>query len=86
MFTHERVDVLCVEFVAVHHSEQPVLLAPPMGLQLLSHRGQVFPSQVYLTAVQRPHRLATMVQRPLVLDDVVTQQRHIPASAVVAHD
>ena len=81
----QRSDVLGEHLLARHDPEQ----ACSSPCQCEASSVAVSPSRrrapVQVAAVDRAHSLPTEVGGTLVLRDVVAQQRHLPAPAVVAH-
>ena len=85
MLAHQRSYVLGEHLLARHDPEQPGFLTLPVEGQFGRHLAQQVACTVEVAAVDRAHGLPTEVGGTLVLRDVVAQQRHLPAPAVVAH-
>ena len=81
----QRSDVLGEHLLARHDPEQACFLSLPVRGQFGRRLAQQVACTVQVAAVDRAHSLPTEVGGTLVLRDVVAQQRHLPAPAVVAH-
>jgi hypothetical protein len=68
-----------------HDPEQPGFLTLPVGGQFGRHLAQQVACMAQVAAVDRAHGLPSEVGGTLVFRDVVAQQRHLAAPAVVAH-
>jgi hypothetical protein len=81
----ERLDVGGVLRLLAHHREDPVLLALPVAGQLGEELVEEPPRLVEREVVQGAYGVPAERRGPLVLGDVVPDQRHLTAAAVVAH-
>ena len=81
----QRSYVLGEHLLARHDPEQPGFLTLPVRGQFGRHLAQQVTCTAQVAAIDRAHGLPTEVGGTLVLRDVVAQQRHLPAPAVVAH-
>jgi hypothetical protein len=81
----QRSYVLGEHLLARHDPEQPGFLTPPVRGQFGRHLAQQVTCMAQVAAIDRAHGLPTEVGGTLMLRDVVAQQRHLPAPAVVAH-
>ena len=81
----QRSDVLGEHRLARHDPKQPGFLTLPVRGQFGRHLAQQVACTAQVAAVDRTHGVPTEVGGTLVLRDVVAQQRHLPAPAVVAH-
>jgi hypothetical protein len=81
----ERGDVAGELLLALHDREDAVLLTLPVGCESDRHLVDAPTRLVEVAGVDRPDRVAAEVGDPLVLRDVVTDQGHVAAAAVVTH-
>jgi hypothetical protein len=86
VFDNERCDVIGVLlFSRCHDPEDAVLLTVPVVLQFMRHGRYEIPGCAEIALVDRADRPIAEIRGALVLSDVVPDERHCPAAAVVAH-